>query len=200
MKISTVQKIKPGDTIEQKGSHQYGIIDNKSVWFGDLSKIDLQDNKKKNIYFINSKVNLFMPQKDDIVIGKITFKTADFYKIELGQSYTGFLPVLAFPNVTRRNKPELQVDDYVISRIMHPSQESVLYCDEGLGKIDGFVYNFPVWKIRKLLVTQFLHDLGKSYKFQIGFGVNGRVFIKSEDVLVAKKIINKIKDFNKNRF
>lgn len=163
----------------------YGSHEGKAFIGGELIQVG-------DMYYINSKSLRYIIKLDDIVIGRIIYKTVDCYKVELGQGIIGFLPVLNFPNATKRNKPELLVDEYVMCRVMKVNDYPLLICEEGMGKVHGYVFELNCYTVRKLLCSDILKNIGEMYKYKIGVGLNGRLWIFNEDVEVVKNVYNQI--------
>lgn len=152
--------------------------------------------KIENLYFLYNKCGLYEPSVDDLVIGKVFYKSSDYYKLDFN-SVIGVLGSLSFKNATKRFKPELEIGDHVIGRVTKLGDEILVSCNEsGLGKLDGDVFKIEQWKIRKLFVVDFLKNLGKRYKFNCALGLNGRIWIKSDDPLTVKNVYDEIKNFN----
>ena len=51
----------------------------------------------------------YVPVKDDSVIGIITNRGSESYKVDIGSSMPAALGNLSFEGATRRNRPNLQV-------------------------------------------------------------------------------------------
>lgn len=51
----------------------------------------------------------YVPAAGDCIIGIITAKYSEFYKVDIGSSQQATLSVLAFEGATKRNRPNLQV-------------------------------------------------------------------------------------------
>lgn len=185
MKIEFVRNVYPGDVIHEKGNKCIGIYDNKASVMGQLCKIE-------DLYFIRSKTKRYSPTKHDIVIGRITFTCQDYYKVDLG-GITGCLPTLSFLNATKRNRPELQKNDFVLCQVVRVETDPLLTCKiEGMGKIDEA---FPVdsWKIRHLYFSDILPNYGKTHSFNIALGMNGFVWIESSPE-VKREVLKIIRD------
>lgn len=50
-----------------------------------------------------------MPALNDSVIGVITGKGNEQYRVDIGAAHPAILPMLAFENATKRNRPNLKV-------------------------------------------------------------------------------------------
>ena len=170
--IEFIRHVYPGDIITEEGPKCFGIFNNKSTIAGQLCRIE-------DLYFVRSKTKKYTPTKHDIVIGRIIHTSPDYYKVDLC-GCTGYLPCLSFMNATKRSRPELQKDDYVLCQVIRVDSDPLLCCkQDGMGKIDEA---FPIesWKIRLLYFGDKLKEIGKNRKFRIGMGMNGYVWIDGD--------------------
>lgn len=183
-KIEKIRRVVPGDIITEKGFKCYGIVEDKATILGTLCRIE-------DLYFIMSKTKAYVPKVYDIVIGKVIYASQDYFKVNLG-SCTGILPALSFQNATKKNRPDLDKDEYVLCQIEKvESGEALLSCKkEGLGKIDEC---FPVdsWKIRLLYFNDFLRKISMNRNFKIALGMNGFVWIDAS-FETKKDVLKKI--------
>lgn len=51
----------------------------------------------------------YIPQRGDSVIGIITTKAGDVFRVDVGASELATLPYLAFEGATKRNRPDVKV-------------------------------------------------------------------------------------------
>lgn len=170
--ITVIRKVLPGDKIHENGKKCFGIFNDIVTIPGYLCKIE-------DLYFIKSKTKKYTPTKHDIVIGKIIYTSPEYYKVDLN-GCIGFLPTLSFMNATKRNKPELQRDDWVLCKVLRVENEPLLSCSmEGMGKIDE-AFAVDSWRIRLLYFNDFLKKISENRTFKIAMGMNGYVWISGE--------------------
>lgn len=160
--------------------------------------------KAPNIYWIDGLQKRYYPKKGDLVVGVVTKKSGDVFKVDIGSSELASLPLLAFEGATKKQKPDLQVGDAVYARLLsaHREMEPELVCVDSYfkaGKLgplssDGFIINLDLNFIHKLLDVEFplLHVLGKKYVYEIAVGVNGKVWINAK---TTKDIFNLMNAF-----
>lgn len=184
MEISKIKRINPGDEVPPSTLHSHN---GKALVHGDLISVN-------SSYFICSKSKRYLPNKDDIVIGRIIHRSADFYRIDLGYGITGFLPELSFYLATKRNKPELKVNEYVMARVVRVKDVPMLECENGMGRVDGYIFDLGCYNVKRILVQNLLENIGKEYNFKMGMGVNGIVWIWNENALIVREIVDKIKE------
>ncbi|MCZ6914006.1 MAG: hypothetical protein O7C59_05805, partial [Rickettsia endosymbiont of Ixodes persulcatus] len=188
MSFKEIKALTPGDETPIDIQNSIGIYNNKAYVFGIFTSID-------SFHFVNSKTKRYTPFVDDIVIGKVFYRCADYYKLDL-KHCIGTLPSLAFKNATKRFKPELEINDYVLARITKVGSECLLSCvDQGMGKVEGYIMEVEQWKVRKLYLCSFLRDICKKHKFSCALGLNGRVWIYSEKLVTIRDIVHLLKSF-----
>ncbi|WUR04394.1 RRP40 [Vairimorpha necatrix] len=188
MRFTKLHVVFPGDEITQKGSFSLGLYkkDNilKSYVFGTLCKI--QDH-----LFVLSKTNRYFPYIDDIVLGRVIYTSSEYYKVDL-DTYLGILPVLSFTNASKRNRPDIKKDDWVLCKIVDTGLEPILSCvGENFGKVEGKIFKITVWKSQMIYVGDFLQKIGQKYNFKCSVGINGFISIEG-DSKVIKEVYNQI--------
>ncbi|TKR96785.1 hypothetical protein L596_010757 [Steinernema carpocapsae] len=133
----------------------------------------------------------YWPQVGDLVLGIITGKQADAFKVDIGASEQATVSMLKFEGATKRNKPTLKEGDLIYGRVETANKhlEPELTCVDqehrgrGLGGLTEGGYNFLVSLdiAHRLLFPQYplLNLIGKDIKFEIAVGVNGRIWINA---------------------
>lgn len=181
MALNRIRNVLPGDDISAEGTRSLGIHGGKATVAGVLCRVSSH-------LFVLSKTNRYEPCIDDVVIGKAIYISQDVYKVDLG-GVVAVLPALSFANATKRNKPEVNKNDYLLCRIAKRGVEPLLTCvGEGFGKISGCILPLNPWKVRVLYSTAMLSKIGKQYRFRIAMGLNGMVWIDAEKETDARDI------------
>lgn len=99
---------------------------------------------------------------------------------------------MAFEGATKRNRPDVKVGDLVYARVVVAAKdvEPELSCidnsgkSDGMGQLqDGYSFVCTLGLCRKLLRSDcaILAEVGKYAKYEIAIGLNGRVWIKSDN-------------------
>lgn len=173
MQTQHIRNVFPGDEITETGFKDYGITNNKATLPGILCKIE-------DLYFIKSKTKIYVPKKYDIVIGKIYFTCADYYKVDLN-GCTGILPVLNFLNANKKNRPDLERNNFVVCQVIRVENNEALLCcrKEGLGKIDE-AFAVESWKIRLFYFNDFIKNIAKKRTFKITMAINGAIWLDGD--------------------
>ncbi|XP_051699851.1 exosome complex component RRP40 isoform X2 [Oryctolagus cuniculus] len=60
------------------------------------------------VYWVDSQQKRYVPVKGDHVIGIVTAKSGDIFKVDVGGSEPASLSYLAFEGATKRNRPNVQ--------------------------------------------------------------------------------------------
>uniref|UniRef100_A0A1I7Z8S2 Ribosomal RNA-processing protein 40 n=1 Tax=Steinernema glaseri TaxID=37863 RepID=A0A1I7Z8S2_9BILA len=146
----------------------------------------------------------YWPQTGDHVLGIITAKSTDSYKVDIASAEPANISMLNFEGATKRNKPTLKEGDLIYARVIVANKhlEPELTCvDEenrarGLGGLTEGGYNFlvPLDVAHRLLFPQYplINLIGRDIKFEITVGVNGRIWVNaptSKEILAIRKMI-----------
>ncbi|XP_048762538.2 exosome complex component RRP40-like isoform X2 [Ostrea edulis] len=147
----------------------------------------------------------YVPQRGDSVIGIITAKAGDVFRVDVGANELATLSYLAFEGATKRNRPDVKVGDIVYSKFLvaNKDMEPELVCIDGhgksaslgiIGRDGGMVVQVPIDLIRKILSPDcvLFKSLGKSLKYEVAVGMNGRIWIKCHTVMETIVVANAI--------
>lgn len=80
----------------------------------------------------------YVPMQNDLVIGIVTAKLAEFFRVDIGAQTTAVLSVLnGFEASTKKNKPNWNIGTLIFARISlaHPDLEPELSCFDPSGRI-----------------------------------------------------------------
>ncbi|XP_069486459.1 exosome complex component RRP40 [Ambystoma mexicanum] len=159
-----------------------------------VSKCGLLRYKDPAVYWVHSQQKRYVPVKGDLVIGIVTTKSGDVFKVDIGGSEQAYLSYLAFEGATKRNRPNVQVGDLIYGQfiVANKDMEPELVCIDscgrpnGMGVIgqDGLLFKVSLGLIRKLLTPHcdIIQDLSKVYPLEIVIGMNGRIWVKAKTV------------------
>eukprot|EP00118_Oscarella_pearsei_P027326 m.1170 g.1170 ORF g.1170 m.1170 type:complete len:238 (+) comp5800_c0_seq1:2-715(+) len=154
----------------------------------------LRQRKPASIFWIDSNQKRYVPVAKEHVIGIVTAKLGDNFRVDIGSSQPATLSYLAFEGATKRNRPNVKIGDVVYSQISvaNKDMEPELVCTGNGGKAqlmgalsnDGFMFKCSLGLCRKLLLddSPVLKYLGKHVSYEIAIGLNGRVWIKSHSI------------------
>ncbi|KAI8884552.1 hypothetical protein K501DRAFT_217420 [Backusella circina FSU 941] len=166
----------------------------------------LQHLETGNRWWIDSNQKRYIAASGESIIGTITAKTGDYFRVDIGAAHVAILPYLSFEGATKRNRPNLSVHSLVYCRVAMANRdmEAELECiNPSSGKADGFgelkggfVFTCSLGLCRRLLDphTPILTFLGEHFPFETAVGMNGRVWVNSEDaqrtILISNAIQN----------
>lgn len=146
------------------------------------------------VYWVDSQQKRYVPVKGDHVIGIVTAKSGDIFKVDVGGSEPASLSYLAFEGATKRNRPNVQIGDLIYGQFvvankdMEPEMVCIDSCGRanGMGVIgqDGLLFKVTLGLVRKLLAPncEILQEVGKLYPLEIVFGMNGRIWVKAKTI------------------
>ncbi|NXE08840.1 EXOS3 protein, partial [Lophotis ruficrista] len=144
----------------------------------------------------------YVPVKGDHVIGIVTGKAGDVFKLDVGGSEQASMSYLAFEGATKRNRPNVQVGDLIYGQFLvaNKDMEPEMVCidssgrSSGMGLIgqDGFLFKVSLGLIRKLLAPEceIIQELSQLYPFELVLGMNGRIWVKAKTVKQTLIIVN----------
>ncbi|KAI9352846.1 hypothetical protein BDR26DRAFT_832350 [Obelidium mucronatum] len=157
----------------------------------------------------------YVPFLNESVIGIVTAKHMEGYRVDIGGPHPATLGALSFEGATKRNKPNLEVGALVFARVSlaNKDMDPELDCiNPSTGKADGFgevkggfMFKCSLGAIPKLLKkallkkslldpnNPFLQHLGAICPFETAVGMNGRVWIDAETpkqiILLSKALL-----------
>lgn len=133
---------------------------------------------------------------NNLILGFVTARLADAYKIDIGSTQAATLPFSGFEGTTKKNRPILNIGDLVFARVSVATKdlepEIVCYgvdadspdAASGFGEIKAdwgasMIYHCSCSYARRLQSTNclVLEVLGRFYAFEIVVGANGRFVI-----------------------
>lgn len=150
--------------------------------------------KSNRTYFVDSHQKRYIPVKGETVVGIVTSKAGDFFKVDVGSSEQASLHYLAFEGTTKKNRPNVNVGDTLYATVLGASKdmEPELVCIDAVGKkgkmgvldSDGFIFTCSLNLIRKILNPNcpLLKYLGKEIPYEIAIGMNGKIWVRTKTV------------------
>ncbi|TYZ62044.1 hypothetical protein PybrP1_004635 [[Pythium] brassicae (nom. inval.)] len=166
-----------------------------------------------NRYWVDYNYKRYAASLDDGVIGVVTDRNAEIYRVNIGAASSATLGALAFDGATKRNRPSLRIGALVYARVSktHKDLEPEITCEApaNLSKKDwmtglavygelsgGYVFKTSVTLAKRLLQEDcaVLAALGRRLPFEIAVGVNGVVWVNSRSskntTIVCNAILN----------
>ncbi|KAJ3163506.1 exosome non-catalytic core subunit rrp40 [Geranomyces michiganensis] len=157
-----------------------------------------------NKYWIDGTQKRYVPAASDPVLGTVTAKLGEAFRVDIGSAHPAALSMLAFEGATRRNRPNVDVGSLVYCRlsVANKDMEPELECvDPATGKAGGygelkggFVVKCSLRMARSLLDPKnpIVTILADSISFEMAVGLNGRVWINGKscaEVIAIAKVI-----------
>lgn len=138
------------------------------------------------------------------MVGIVTQKSGDIFKVDIGASDQATLSYLAFEGATKKNRPDVQIGDLVYAKLLVASKdmEPELVCVDSQGKenelgvlsSDGMMFTCSLSLVRKLLTSEcpLFRLLGRNQAYELAAGMNGRIWIKARSVKETIAVANAI--------
>uniref|UniRef100_A0A8C5P8N5 Exosome complex component RRP40 n=1 Tax=Leptobrachium leishanense TaxID=445787 RepID=A0A8C5P8N5_9ANUR len=159
-----------------------------------VCKCGLLKHRDPAVYWVDSQQKRYVPVKGDHIIGIVTTKSGDVFKVDIGGSEQASLSFLAFEGATKKNRPNVKVGDLVYGQfiVANKDMEPELVCIDSSGKAngmgvigqDGFMFKVSLGLVRKLLTPQndIIQEMMNIYPLEIVIGMNGRIWTKAKTI------------------
>ncbi|KAI3351383.1 hypothetical protein L3Q82_020204 [Scortum barcoo] len=159
-------------------------------------------HKEPNTFWMDSQQRRYVPAKGESIIGIVTVKSGDVFKVDFGGSEQASLSYLAFEGATKRNRPNVQVGDLVFAQFVlaNKDMEPELVCVDSSGRANGMgvfgggglLFSVSLGLVRRLLAphSEILTDLQQLFPCELVVGMNGRLWVKSSTVQQTLVISN----------
>ncbi|KAK7916237.1 hypothetical protein WMY93_011998 [Mugilogobius chulae] len=159
-------------------------------------------HKAPNVFWIQAHGKRYVPAKGECVIGIVTAKSGDVFKVDVGASELASLSYLSFEGATKRNRPNVQVGDLVYAQFLvaNKDMEPELVCIDGAGRANGMgvfgagglMVKVSLGLVRRLLApgSELMADLSGLFPSEMVLGLNGRVWVKSSSLQQTLIITN----------
>ncbi|CAH1772438.1 unnamed protein product [Owenia fusiformis] len=199
----------PGDVLSNlQASQKSGKVvlgpglkcDNDSVF---VNKPGVLKHKEPNFYWIDSHQKKYVPTRGEHVLGVVTNRMGDVYRVDIRGSEPASLSFLSFEGATKRNRPDIKIGDLVYGKLLCANKdiEPEMVCIDSTGRSNGmgviscnggFMFTCSLNHIRKILSPQFnlLKTLGNSLPFEVAVGMNGRIWVKGRSIKETIAIVN----------
>ncbi|KAF8936621.1 hypothetical protein EDD21DRAFT_140421 [Dissophora ornata] len=159
-----------------------------------------------NRWWVESNQRRYVAAQGESVVGVVTGKTVEHYKVDIGAAQQALLGVLAFEGASKRNKPDIKIGALVYCRVTlaNKDMEAELECfnpttgkADGYGELkSGFMIKTSLGLARRLLdpKTLIMRLLGQHIPFETAIGMNGKIWINSASPKHTILICNAIKN------
>lgn len=178
------------------------VYSNKVV----AAKCGILNKKEPSTYWVDSREKRYIPVRGETVLGVVTSKTGDAFKVDICSSEQAQLSYLSFEGATKKNRPMINVGDIVYAKLVvaNRDMEPELVCVDSHGKQgklgvlppEGFMFNTSINLVRKLLhpkcplLDTFQRVL--QLPFEVAIGMNGNIWVRARNVNETIAVINVI--------
>lgn len=207
------QVIIPGDSLREHVGSEDSVILGPGIYkypktqemipqqAGYLNVVNASKRSQEKLVYVEADSKRYVPQTNDLVLGIVIGVYSENFKVLLQNfSQPVQLSMFAFPNATKKNRPNLRVGQAVYARVSQavPEVDIEIECidpdtgkEGGFGPLDdsGLVFELHHNFARDLLFNKssvFLEKLASRCAFEIAIGINGRVWIKVGGGLAEK--------------
>ena len=198
----------PYNVFSYKPHNSNKDIKNNQLVSKKSSLLDTSSKKNKSALYIGK---IYTPSIDDVVIGTITLKQYDQYKVDINTSRDASLGLIEFEGATKKTKPNLIVGDVLFCRVVRDNKfdSTILSCksfdnvknwssgESTFGQLTGGnVYELNRlhcwWLINDNAITERIRDY---VEYEMCIGMNGRIWIKAEKEEDCDKIYDVLRWF-----
>lgn len=164
----------------------------------------LRCTQPENTYWVDhTSLKRYIPNVDDLVIGVVKQRHGDNFKLDIGSANLATLPMIAYEGASRKNKLNFKINQLVYARVVvaNKDMEPELSCTGRNGKPDGFgllsggyAFDCSLGLSLRLMEEKcvVLNTLGTTIPYEIAVGMNGRVWINSDNLKSSILISNAI--------
>lgn len=157
-------------------------------------KAGVLKKRSTSTFWVDSYQKRYIPSKGESVIGLVTQKAGDIFRVDIGASEPAVLSYLAFEGATKKNRPDVNVGDLVFAKLLvaYKDFESELICVDSLGKklklgvlSGGFVFTCSINLARRLRSSEcpLMECIKKHIQvpLEVVVGMNGKVWINAKN-------------------
>ncbi|KAJ8036214.1 Exosome complex component RRP40 [Holothuria leucospilota] len=184
------------DRVNRSGSKKYKLGPGLTVQSEDVvaCKCGVLKSKENSTFWIDNHQKRYIPAKGENVIGIVTLRAGDIFRVDIGSNLPASLSYLSFEGATKRNRPNVQIGDLVYAKLLvaNRDMDPELVCidssgqSNGLGVLstEGFMFRCSLHLCRKLLSPEcsLLRVLGKKIPLEVTIGMNGRIWLRCRSV------------------
>jgi exosome complex component RRP40 len=163
---------------------------------------NISNSQDNTITTFNSRLtgNYYTPQVNDFIIGTISSKSSEYYKIDIGTYTHALLGSTEFEGASKKIKPNLKIGDLIFAKVIKINKYDapILSCVSESGSKSwstgesyfgnlavGKVIHFPLHKVAFLLSEEskkVFKRIGDAIEFEYVLGHNGRMLVVVKNV------------------
>uniref|UniRef100_A0A8D8YF86 Ribosomal RNA-processing protein 40 n=2 Tax=Cacopsylla melanoneura TaxID=428564 RepID=A0A8D8YF86_9HEMI len=158
-----------------------------------VSQNGILRHTKPFTYYVDYVQRRYVPTRGDTVIGVVTSRSGENYRVDIGSADSAVLSYLAFEGATKKNPPKVETGDVVAGKLLtaNKDMESELVCVDSRGKefilgilSDGYLLHTSIHLCRKLLNAKcpLLKALATRSKarLELVIGMNGKIWLRAD--------------------
>merc|ERR1711976_164546 len=145
--------------------------------------------------YVQTAKKRYIPVKGDLVLGVVTHKHPEYYRVDINAPELATLSAMAFESATKRNRVTVNIGDLVFAKVsvaLPDLEPEIVCCNQRTGKSDGMgvlqftetsnSVNVNIQAARKALTNEciFAKAIAKYTPFEWCVGVNGRVMVTTK--------------------
>lgn len=202
----------PGDSLEKYVSKESAMLGPglvRSEGTVVACKSGILKMRNNNLFWVDCHQKRYVASKGECVIGIVRSKASLHCRVDINSADLATLSLLAFEGANKRNKPSLSVGDVVYAKVLSASKhiETELVCVNSNGKRDGLgligdkggtMTGVSIDTVRILLSPHcdLLERLGQMYRYEIALGMNGRVWVNSDEAATVVRVVSELHKFD----
>jgi len=194
----------PGQDVKVEKSVKLGPGLKRNLKDGSVSVTESGIIRYENGFsWMESARKRYIPVKGDLVLGVVTHKHPEYYRVDINAPELATLSAMAFESATKRNRVTVIVGDIIYGKVtvaLPDLEPEIVCCNQRSGKAEGmgvmpfndntFSLNVNIQAARKALSNEcsFAKSLAKYTSFEWCIGVNGKVMVTTKSAKVTSKI------------
>jgi VacB/RNase II family 3'-5' exoribonuclease len=202
----------PGDSLDKYIKQDTTILGPGLMRIYDMvvaTKSGILKWRNNNLFWVDSHQKRYVAARGECVIGVVRSKGSLHARVDINSAELATLSLLAFEGANKRNKPNLNVGDLIYAKVLSASKhvETELVCVNSNGKRDGLgvigdkggvLISLSIDTVRILLSPRcdLLEKLGQVHRYEIALGMNGRVWINSNDTSTIVQVADVLRKFD----
>lgn len=158
---------------------------------------------ENGIAWMASARKRYIPVKGDLVLGVVTHKHPEYYRVDIHAPELATLSAMAFESATKRNRVTVSPGDIIYAKVsvaLADLEPEIVCCNQRTGKADGmgviqftdhtFSLHVNIQAARKALSNEcvFAKAIARFTPFEWCVGVNGRVMVSTKNAKVTSQI------------
>ena len=183
----------PGDIIEAEGDLDLGPGLRRDPRGCVVLQPGVHRFRAPRTHWVDTHCQRYVPVRGQCVIGTVIARAGDLFRVDIGAHEPATLSYLSFEGATKKNRPNVQVGDIVLARLLvaNKDMEPELVCVNSKGRAEdlgvlsaagSLDFRVPLHVCRKVLspACGLLKRLGSELRFEMAVGMNGRVWARSD--------------------